>query len=126
MKVLLDTSVLVDFLRGKEESKGVVDRARRGELDCHVSALTEAELFAGKECEKESKREQVRGLISLFTKHNIDNEISQKAGEYKRKYGVPLADCMIAATASLLNAAVLTKNVGEFKRISGMKVEEPY
>ncbi len=126
MKALLDTSVFVDYLRGMEASKIVIDKVRTGELEGHVSSLTEAELLAGKECEKESKREQIRVLISLFTKHDVDNEICQKAGEYKRKYGVPLADCIIAATASLLNTKVFTKNVREFGLFKEVNVEEPY
>lgn len=32
-----------------------------------------------------------------------------------------LADCIIAATASLLNAGVFTKNVGEFELIDGVR-----
>lgn len=126
MKVLFDTSVLVDYLRGMEESKDVMERVRKKELDGYVSSLTEAELFAGKECEKESKREQIRALISLFTRLNVDNEICQKAGEYKRRYGLPLDDCIIAATASLLKARVFTKNVKDFTPIKDINTEEPY
>ena len=118
--------MLVDYLRGVEESRDIIDKVRTKALDGHVSSLTEAELFAGNECEKETKREQIRALISLFTKHNVDNEICQKAGEYKRRYGVPLDDCIIAATAALLNLSVFTKNVREFELIKEIKVEDPY
>lgn len=126
MNVLLDTNVLVDYLRGLKESKNVIDRIRSREIDAYISSLTEAELFAGRECEKEPKRDQVRALISLFTKRNVDNEVCQLAGGYKRRYGLPLDDCIIAATASILNITVFTKNAKEFEIIKEITVEEPY
>jgi tRNA(fMet)-specific endonuclease VapC len=125
-EILFDTTILVDYLRGVEASKIIVERIRAGELTAHISALTEAELFAGKECDNEMKRSEVHSLISLFTKHEIDNEICQLAGQYKRHHAVPLDDCLIAATAYILNTEIFTKNLKEFKRIKDVRVKDPY
>ena len=125
-EILVDTSILVEYLRGMEASKVFIERIRAHELVAHLSALTEAELFAGKECEKEIKRNEVHALISIFEKREVDNEICQLAGKYKRQYSVPLADCIIAATASILNAEIYTKNLHEFKRIKDVGVKDPY
>lgn len=126
MKVLLDTSILIDYLRGVAGAKTVIDRVKNREIDCCVSVLTEAELFAGKECEKESKRKEILALIFLFTKFSLDNEISQKAGEFKRKYDSLLDDCIIAATAFSQKCRIWTKDIRDFKRIEEVEIEEPY
>jgi len=126
MKALLDTSILIDYLRGLKEAKNLIEKIRNKEIHCLVSTLTEAELFAGKECEKESKREEIKALILLCEKLHIDNEISQKAGEFKRKYNILLDDCIIAATAHIQNVRLWTKNIEEFKKIKEIVVEAPY
>ena len=91
-----------------------------------MSALTEAELLARRACQDQETREGVHALISLCRKENIHNEISKKAGEFRRRYAVSLADCIIAATAYLLKSSIWTKNIEEFKRIKEVKAEEPY
>lgn len=126
MRVLFDTSIIVDYLRGIREARSAINKVRNKELDAYVSALTEAELFAGKECEKESKQEEIHALINLFTKQDIDNKIAQKAGELKRTYRIPLDDCMIAATAFILDTKVWTKNIKEFEIVREIKSEAPY
>ena len=126
MSVLVDTSVFVDYLRGFERARGVIQKIKAGEVECYVSALTEAELLSGRSCEDEEIRDDVHALIALCRKENVHNEIAQKAGELRRKYSVPLADCIIAATAYLLKCKVWTKNIKEFEKIREIKAEEPY
>ena len=126
MSVLVDTSVFVDYLRGFERARGVIQKIKAGEVECYVSALTEAELLSGRSCEDKEIREGVHALIALCRKENVHNEIAQKAGELKRKYSVSLADCIIAATAYLLKCKVWTKNIKEFEKIREIKAEEPY
>ncbi len=53
----------------------------------------------------------------MFTNRNVDNEICQQAGEYKRRHGIPIADCIIAAKPSLLNVEMFTKIFREFELI---------
>jgi len=126
MKVLFDTSIIIDYLRGANEARDALVKVKAGELDAYVSALTEAELLAGKECNEERKRQEIHAIIGLFTKQNIDNNVAQMAGELKRKYRIPLDDCLIAATALILGATVWTKNIKEFGIIREVKSEEPY
>lgn len=124
--VLVDTSIFVDYLRGVDRAREAIQMIQAGEVEPYVSVLTEAELLAGRACEDESTREGVQGLLSLCRKENVHNRISQKAGEFKRKYGASLADCIIAATAYTLDSKIWTKNAKEFRRIVEVKVEEPY
>jgi predicted nucleic acid-binding protein len=125
-KILFDTAILVDHLRDFKPATDVIVKVRNKEILGRISALTEAELFAGKDSAIESKRRLLSDLISLFVKIHVDNEISKKAGDFKRKYGVPLDDCIIAATAYTQNAKIWTKNLEEFRKIKDIQVEEPY
>ena len=58
----------------------------------------------------------------------VDIKISEEAGGLKFKYsgkepkkGMPLADCIIAATALKKNASLLTSD-SHFKKVEGLKI----
>jgi predicted nucleic acid-binding protein len=126
MKIVFDTSILVDHLRNFSQATVLIRKVRNEEVPGYISALTEAELFAGKDSTDEKKRLLLSELISIFTKIEIDNDIAKKAGEFKRKYNVLLDDCIIAATAAIQKSKLWTKNLEEFKKIKEIEVEEPY
>lgn len=126
MNVVFDTTVLVDHLRDFKPATQLIRKVRNKEIVGYISAMTEAELFAGKDSADEKKKVLLSELISLFTKIHVDNEVAKKAGEFKRKYGVLLDDCVIAATASIQNLKLWTKDVEDFKRITEIEVEKPY
>ena len=65
-------------------------------------------------------------LILLFTKIEVNNQILQTAGEFRRNYDVQLPDAIIASTAFLQNAKLWTKNIEDFRKIKEIEVEEPY
>ena len=63
------------------------------------SAITEAELIAGKYCDNSANKEKTLNFLGNFTKVIIENRVSTLAGDLKRKYGVDLPDALIAASA---------------------------
>lgn len=126
MEALLDTSVLIDFLRKNEKAKDIFSQIEDGKIKGFISVMTEAELFSGKEAEIEKKRNAIVRLIELFKKIDVDDEIAKIAGNFRRHYNVPLLDCIIAATAFSQDLKIWTKDVKDFKNIKEVKVEEPY
>ncbi|MFZ1076656.1 MAG: type II toxin-antitoxin system VapC family toxin [Nitrosotalea sp.] len=125
-KIIFDTSILIDCLRGNARAVGVIERVAKREIDGFISVLTEAELYAGRECGTDSGISKVGGLTSLFTKILLTNEIAQQAGLFRRKYKVEIPDAIIAATASVYDAKVWTKNIKDFVRIKEATAEDPY
>ncbi len=126
MKIVFDTTILVDHLRNFNPATDLLKKVRNKEIIVYISSLTEAELFAGKDSADEKKRLLLSELISLFTKIDINNEVAKKAGEFKRKYNVLLDDSIIAATAAIQKLKLWTKNLEDFKKIKEIEVEEPY
>ena len=56
----------------------------------------------------------------------MDDNITSKAIELKRRVKIKLADAVIAATALLNNLKLVTKNVDDFKGIEGLELENPF
>ncbi len=121
--LLLDTCVLIDFLRGKPEAKAFLDSLNHIPF---LSAMTVAELYGGVREGEERKR--LDTLVSLFHVVSINDAIGKKGGLYRRKYhgshGVGLIDAVIAATAEEIDADVVTMNKKHFPMTSRLVI--PY
>ena len=125
-EAVIDTSVLIDYLRGFREAGDFILKVRDGKLTGYISTLTEAELFAGKDGDNPLKREILVRLIGRFGVVDVNSNIARKAGDIRRKYGTFMSDAVIAATAESLNLRLFTKNIKDFKQIKEIKTEEPY
>jgi len=118
--MLIDTDVMVDFLRGNSMAADLIrDNAGRIVL----SSIVTAELFAGVRGENELA--VLDRLVSMFRIAQVSAEIARKGGLYKRDYGkshgVGLADAIIAATAAVEGADIKTLNVKHYPMVNGLK-----
>lgn len=125
MTVLVDTSVLIDYLRGHEDAAQLLESERAAGL-VHASEITRLEVLAGMRVAEEG---QTRSLLSIFAWHAVDAVIAEKAGELGRAWlpshrGIDAADLAIAATTVLLDARLLTMNVRHFPMFA--KLTRPY
>lgn len=117
---LLDTDVLIDFLRGYSNA---VDFVAENSHKIILSSIVVAELYAG----VKGATEQIAldNFVSLFTVLPITSGIAKMGGLYKRDYGrshgVGLADAIIAATCESENAVLKTLNVKHYPMIKGLK-----
>lgn len=123
---LLDTSVSIDHLRGYGRATTLLEELLESEGVVAASELTRFELLAG------VRPEEQRDLETFFLVVDwvpVTEEITRRAGAYARSYrrshsGIGAADYLIAATASTLNAGLLTTNVRHFPMFEGL--EAPY
>jgi predicted nucleic acid-binding protein len=121
MTALVDTSVLIDFLRGDTRASELLERERH-EGPIHASEITRLEVLAGMRPKEESS---TRRLLSALVWHPLDEDIAERAGQLGREWlpshsGVDSADLAIAATALMLEAHVLTRNVRHFPMFPGL------
>jgi hypothetical protein len=108
-KLLFDTDVIIDFLRGKEGAKRIMSSVRDEDMPC-CSAVTVAEIRAGMRDEEEPA---TMAFLESFDSLSIDKKVAQIAGDLKRKtkqQQLELDDCFIAATALIHQAVLITHN----------------
>lgn len=117
---LLDTDILVDFLRGYNRA---VDFVTVNFERIILSAIVVAELYAGVKGEKEQAI--LEAFVSIFPVIPIDSEIAKAGGLYRRDYGkshgVGLADAILAATAEVRQAELKTFNIKHYPMIKGIR-----
>jgi len=125
-KVLIDTDILIDHLRGLDKAKEYLKKIESGKVKGVISVITEAELSAGESMRDILVQMKVRRLVRILEKVEVTSEIAWKAGELRRDYKCRLMDALIAATALKLNLKLVTRNVKHYVRIKGLEIEEPY
>ena len=125
MTALVDTSVLIDFLRGSEPAAELLlDERRRAPL--HASEMTRLEVLSGM---RPAEAPATLRLLATFVWHPVDAEIAEDAGALGRRWlpshhTIDGADLAIAATAMRADARLLTKNIRHFPMFEGL--EAPY
>lgn len=121
--LLIDTDVLIDYLREQEQAVAYLESLTEEAL---ISAVTVAELYAGVREGKE--RKVLDAFIRAFEVVPVDAEIAMRGGIYRRDYGkshgTGLADALIAASAETRGAKVVTLNQKHFPMIQGVII--PY
>jgi toxin FitB len=113
-RILLDSDVLVDHLRGRR-------RIVPGSDELFVSAITRAELFSGRGAEER----RVRRLLEPMTGVPVDVAIAERAGRLRRGSERRLPDALIAATALEHRLTLVTRNLRDFQGIRGLKLRPP-
>jgi predicted nucleic acid-binding protein len=112
--VLVDTDVFIDHLRGQRPF--VPGRSR-----VFYSAITRAELFAG----RNASDEPIRLLLAPFSEVAVDGPIAEAGGRLRRETAISLPDALIAATALLGDLTLITRNARDFGRVPGLSVRAP-
>lgn len=123
MKLVVDTSVLIDHLRGGSTWKKVV--AEIGEdLKLFVPTIVIFELFSGQSTHDPSIVVKIYQLLHNFQKVELDENIAKIAGELFRdtKKIIQVPDYIIAASALSVNATVLTLNNKHFEQIPHLSI----
>ncbi len=114
--VLVDTSVLIDLLRGNEMSRDVLIGARQFGRPVTGSVLTRTEVLGGMRAQEKSR---TRNLLDTIEWVDVDQRIADEAGQLARSYrrshsGIDIADYIVAASALTTGADLWTRNIKHF------------
>lgn len=123
MAVVIDTSVLIDHLRGNEAARAVLRGAATAGQRLYASVLTKVEVLAGV---RPSEEYATRRLLDSLDWVDVDNQLAEVAGMLARQYlpshpGVDPVDYIIAATTQRLGAELWTRNVRHFPMFPGLR-----
>ncbi len=121
-RLLLDTEVLVEYLRGREEAVGYLEGLAS---DLYVSVISIAKLFAGVRGDEEER--SLRQFLLAFDAVPVTEKVARTGGLYRRGYGpihgTGLADALIAATTSESGAKLVSFNRRHFPMV---EITVPY
>ena len=121
MTALVDTSVLIDYLRGHQDAAELLE-LERAAAPLHASEMTRLEILAGMRPGEEA---DTRSLLSTLVWHPVDAEVAEEAGALGRRWlpshhTIDGADLAIAATAIRTRSRLLTRNIRHFQMFTDL------
>ena len=126
-RIVLDTKPLIKLFakeEGWEAVQKILTHVEDGEIEAAMSVVTLTEIYYKYLHEKradlaKTRVEELRYAVYV-RKLDVNEEAAIKAGEFKGKYNVPVADAFIAAAAYFDDSIVISDDV-DFKRITEIK-----
>ena len=112
-RLLIDTDVMIEYLRGAEAAVAFLESLERRPA---TSVICVAELMAGvRDAQEETTLQQ---FLLAFELLPVDEEIARLGGQYRRTYmpshNTGLADALIAATATQHGLRLATFNARHY------------
>jgi predicted nucleic acid-binding protein len=120
---LLDTGVAVDHLRGSEPAVELLSDIAASDELLLASEVVRFELLAGV---REKEVDALERFFSALSWVPVGEEVAHAAASLAQRHrrshsGTDAADYLIAATALLLGAELLTTNVRHFPMLAGLE-----
>ena len=123
MRLLIETDVLIDYLRAQAEAVSYLEGLTDTLL---ISAMTVAELYAG--VRDGSERAALDSFVQALEVIPISDKIAIHGGllrkDYAKSHNTGLADAIIAATSEIEQARLMTLNKKHFPMLANLIV--PY
>jgi predicted nucleic acid-binding protein len=116
MRVLLDTTVLVDALRARKDRRELLAQLVREGHELSTTALNIAELYAGMRPQEERG---TAAFLANFLCFSIDQTIARASGHLKAQWArkgrtLAIVDCTVAAVAIHNQCELATDNRIDF------------
>jgi predicted nucleic acid-binding protein len=120
---LLDTSVLVEYLRGVESARELLQSALQRDELLAASVLTRIELSIGM---RPAERQATDALVGALHWVAVDKAIAERADDLARRYarshsGIDAVDYCVAASALTHDLELWTLNVRHFPMFAGLR-----
>ena len=123
MILLLDTSVLIDHLRGDERAAGRLLTAAEQGHEIWSVAVVRTEIYAGAFPSEEA---DIRELFARLRWIDVTPDLADAAGRlganYRRSHpGIDAIDFIVGAAALEVGAKLMTMNVKHFPMFPGLR-----
>ena len=126
--ILLDSDVLIDFLRGRTDARRLVEDASDAGEELATTALNVGEVLRGEADTLRAAR--VGEFLTSLTVLAIDERVARVYATVmsdldRQGKRMPEIDAFIAAAALVNGASIATRNAKHFSRVPGLATSSP-
>lgn len=123
MKLVIDTSILIDYLRNGPVGVRFFEEIRQ-ETTFFLPTVVIFELFSGQSTQNVHAVEKIERFIAYFQRIELTEKIAKRAGGIYRDTvkTLDVPDYIIAASAFEIGGTVVTINRKHFEQIPGLSL----
>lgn len=125
MKIVTDTSILIDYLRnGQKGIQFIKEIDGNEDLELFLPTIVIFELFSGQSTKNPLIVAKILNLLESFQRIELTEEIARVSGQLFRdtKKRIQVSDYIIAASALQINAQIVTLNQKHFAQIPNINL----
>ncbi len=123
MKLLLDTSIIIDFARRPDRENSPLFKLAQKYSDFYVADITIAELYSGRQIwQFPHKMSLLKKILDQTQQLHSNQQICILAGQIRAEKQIALMDAMIAATAISHQLPLATLNLKDFEKVTQLKI----
>lgn len=120
--LLLDTNVLIDYLRDKPHATQFINQT--GKSNLAINTIVILELYS--RCLNKTEFAKIRKALNGFIQFDLNETVARAAVDighmFALSHHLSVADTLIAATALVYDLELRTFNLRDFKMIPGLRV----
>ena len=122
VKILCDTDVIIEYLKGNETTKKILDKINSENIA--LSSITLMEPFYGALNKRELNK--IKRALNEFDILLLNEDITQIAikliENYSKSHGLRIPDALIASTAIYYDIFLWTYNIKDFRFINNLRL----
>ncbi|MEG4634483.1 type II toxin-antitoxin system VapC family toxin [Microcoleus sp. AR_TQ3_B6] len=128
---ILDTNTLIYYFKGQGQVAQNMANVSPQEIGISAIVLFELQVGIAKSTSPAKRTQQLQQLLSRVNLVPFDRDSAVAAAKIRaqlEQQGTPIGpiDVLIAGTAASLQATLVTHNVKEFSRVSGLAIADWY
>ena len=124
-RYLIDSNVIIDYTALRLPEKGSDFVENLFDTDFLISVATKIEVLGFNDVLE--KLVAMEEFVNSATTLSLDELVTKQTINLRREYKkLKLGDAIIAATALVHNLIVISRNISDFKNITGLQVIDPH
>lgn len=124
MRILIDTNIWIYACTGAHSAVELLHLSTEAEW-AGYSSITRLELFGFPGLTSEQEK-QLTGILDEFAEVYISSPIIDTAILIRKKHRIKVPDAIIAASATVTNSSLATRNVKDFAGIDNLTLIDPF
>jgi len=94
-------------------------------IEPSISVITHIELLSNKNIPPDEWK-KIIDFIQIAAIYELTKEVVEKTIALRQNYKIKIPDAIIAATSLVHNQKLITRNISDFKNITGLTIIDPY
>lgn len=123
-RYLIDSNVIIDYSLDILPAKVSEFVEQIFNTDFLISAIVKIEVLGFND--EPAKLQGLEEFLDTASLIHLDDQIIQQTILLRRQYKIKLGDAIIAATATLNDLTLLTRNTADFKNIRNLQIINPW
>lgn len=124
MRYLVDSNIWIYAAAGEACVITFLDNIANAEW-IGYSAISRLELFGFPDLKPEDKG-KLQKLLGFGVEVTVSSEVIDRAIALRKEKAIKTPDAIVAATAAVANATLVTRNTDDFKTIKGLAILNPF